>query len=79
MLAALRASGPVRYRVDVLGYQGDYPHSETVLRTRDARRLTATTTVERQGAEHAFRPVDLPEDVEVRKHRSMWQSAAEWV
>jgi hypothetical protein len=82
VLAALRASGWVRYRVDVLGYEGDYLQSKTVLLVRGgrrARRLVDTVTDERRGAEHAYRPGGLPEGVEVREHRSMWQSSGDWV
>ncbi|TDV41419.1 hypothetical protein [Actinophytocola oryzae] len=82
VLAALRAAGLARYRVDVRALSDHYLHSETVLYVRGGDRagwLTSAIGDERQGAEQAFRPDWLPDDVEVRTHRSLWQSTAEWV
>jgi len=77
VLAALRAAGLARYRVDVLGYKGDQLYSETVLLTHKG--LVDTIRHERRNAQHAFRPDWLPEDVQVRSHRSLWQASSEWV
>jgi hypothetical protein len=79
VLAGLRAAGRARYRIDVIGYDGGHVYSATVLLTKDPDRLVEALTTQRRGAEHAFRPAGLPDGVEVRSHRSLWQSTAEWV
>lgn len=79
VLAAARALGWARYRVDVIAQTGRDLHSETVLLMRDgARELVGAIRAERQGAEESFRP-DIDDRVEVRVHRSIWQSGEEWV
>lgn len=77
VLAALRSTGKARYRVDVLGYKGELLYSETILLGNSG--LVDTINTERRENAHAFRPDWLPEDVEVRKHRSLWQASSEWV
>lgn len=81
VLAALRKTGPARYRVDVLGYQKDRLYSETVLlvQKKRLRWLLDALNGDRRANEHAFRPDWLPDDIEVRTHRSLWQSTGEWV
>jgi hypothetical protein len=82
VLAGLRAAGLVRYRIDVVGYVKKAVHSETVLlvhKSDRAQRLVDTIAAEREGAERSFQLDDLPADVHVERHRSLWQPAAEWV
>jgi hypothetical protein len=79
VLAAARALGWARYRVDVVGHTGRDLHSETVLLLRDgARELVDAIRAERQTSERSYRP-DPDDRVEVRVHRSVWQPAEEWV
>lgn len=79
VLAASRALGWARYRVDVIAHTGPDLHSETVLLVQDgARELVDAIRAERQGAERSYRP-DPDDRVEVRAHRSVWQPAEEWV
>ena len=81
-LAAARAVGLARYRVEVIAHTRPALHSETVLlvRGRDrAAELVSQLAADRDGAERSFHPDDLPDDVAVRSHRSIWQSSAEWV
>jgi hypothetical protein len=79
VLAAARALGWARYRVDIIARTGRDLHSETVLLMRDgARELVEAIRAERQGAERSFRP-ELDDRIEVRVHRSVWQPAEEWV
>jgi hypothetical protein len=81
-LAALRAAGLARHRVDVVARTGLLLHSETVLLVRGgrrARRLVGELWAERDTATRAFRPGCVPADVVVRSHRTVWQSSAEWV
>jgi hypothetical protein len=80
VLAALRASGVARYRVDVLGLVDKYVHSETVLLVRkDPGALVEAIAAERNGAGQSFQVDTLPEDVHVERHRSLWQATSEWV
>lgn len=81
VLAAARAFGWARYRVDVIAHTGRDLHSETVLLLRDGRQaqeLADTIRAERQGAEWSYRP-EVDDRVEIRAHRSIWQPAKEWV
>ncbi|MFL6124948.1 hypothetical protein [Actinophytocola sp.] len=81
VLSLLRKWGLVRYRLDVLGYKEDKLYSETVLLVRGKRLpwLLDALKGDRRVNEHAFRPNWLPDDIEVRTHRSLWQSTGEWV
>lgn len=79
VLAAARALGWARYRVDVIARTGPDLHSETVLLLQDgARELVDAIRAERQGAERSYRP-DSDDRVEIQVHRSVWQPAEEWV
>ncbi|MPZ85225.1 MAG: hypothetical protein GEV28_34495 [Actinophytocola sp.] len=79
VLAALRTTGLVRRRVDVTVSTAHYLHSETVLLVRGpVRELMADLATERRNAKASFRPAGLPDRVEVRSHRSIWQSSDEW-
>jgi hypothetical protein len=80
VLSVLRKGGLVRYRVDVLGYKEEQLYSETVLLVHGKRLrwLLDALNGDRRANENAFRPDWLPDDIEVRRHRSLWQSAGEW-
>jgi hypothetical protein len=81
-LAAVRAAGLARHRVDVVSRTGILLHSETVLLVRGgrrARRLVGELWDERDTATRTFQPGCVPADVVVRRHRTVWQSSAEWV
>lgn len=74
-LAVVRATGGAPYRVDVVAHTDHALHSDTTLlvRGRDrARDLVAELAEEREGAERAFHPDWLPDDVTVHAHRSVW-------
>lgn len=80
-LAVARLTGLARYRVDVVAHTGFLLHSETTLLVRGrgrARELVAEVGRERAGAGRSFHPGELPGDVTVRTHRSVWQASTEW-
>jgi hypothetical protein len=82
VLAAARAMGLARYRVEVVAHTHPALHSETVLLVRGRARAVALVTELAEalaGADRSFHPGGLPDDVTVRSHRSIWQSSAEWV
>jgi len=72
-----RAAGFARRRVDVIGHTGRLTHSETTLLVRGpATELIAEVAAERENATKSFHPDVV--DARVSRHRSVWQSAAEW-
>lgn len=72
-----RAAGFARRRVDVVGHTGPLIHSQTALLVRGpAAELIAEVAADRENAAKSFHPDGL--DAQVRRHRSVWQSADEW-